>query len=109
MIQCYRHADYPAWNRAVGVPTSAGIDYLIGEVDRCGHGVGSTAIAAFTTVVFDLYPDMTTVVAVPQRDNRASCRALEKAGFSLLREQDLDSDALSEGGISAVYALPRPI
>jgi aminoglycoside 6'-N-acetyltransferase len=59
-------------------------------------------------VVFDLYPDVVTVVAVPQADNRASRRALEKAGFRLLGERDLDSDDPSDEGISALYARARP-
>lgn len=108
MIQCYRHADYPDWDRTIGIHAAAGIDYLIGEPDRCGQGVGSAAIAAFTTVVFDLYLDIAVIVSAPQKDNRASCRALEKTGFSLLHERALDSDDPSDAGISAVYALPRP-
>ena len=31
MIQCYRHTDYADWQQAVGVPSAAGIDYLIGD------------------------------------------------------------------------------
>jgi RimJ/RimL family protein N-acetyltransferase len=108
LIQCYRHADHPEWDRAVGVPSAAGIDYLVGDPGHCGRGVGSAAIADFTGVVFDLYPDVVTVVAVPQADNRASRRALEKAGFRLLGERDLDSDDPSDEGISALYARARP-
>jgi RimJ/RimL family protein N-acetyltransferase len=107
MIQCYRPADYPGWQEAVGVPSAAGIDYLIGEDGQRGRGIGSAAIAAFTAVVFGLYPEVGSIVSVPQRDNRAPCRALEKAGFTLLEERELDSGHPSDAGISAVDGLDR--
>ena len=107
IIQCYRHADHAAWDRAVGVPSAAGIDYLIGEAAHCGHGVGSAAIAGFAPRVFALYPEVNVIVAVPQAANGASRRALEKAGFSLLDERQLDSDDPSDAGPSAIYARGR--
>lgn len=107
MIQCYRHADYPDWDEAVGIPSAAGIDYLIGEDGQRGRGIGSAAIAAFTAIVFGLYPEINSIVSVPQQGNRASCRALEKAGFSLLEERELHTGDPSDAGISAVYSLAR--
>jgi RimJ/RimL family protein N-acetyltransferase len=109
MIQCYRHGDSPEWDRVIGIPGAAGIDYLIGEADRCGQGIGTAAISAFTSVVFDLYPEVSVIVSAPQRDNRASCRALEKAGFTLGYEGMLDSDDPSDSGVAAVYVLHRSV
>src|SRR5436309_11051192 len=43
----------------------------------------------------------------PQADNYASRRALEKAGFTLLEERQLDSDDPSDAGPSAIYTLAR--
>lgn len=108
LIQCYRHADHPDWDRAVGVPGAAGIDYFIGEERQCGRGLGTAVITAFTPLVFGFYPDTTVIVATPQRDNRASCRALEKAGFTLLHQRVLDSDDPSDSGVAAIYLLRRP-
>lgn len=107
LIQCYRHSDEPDWDRAVGVPDAAGIDYLIGAPEQCGRGVGTAMIAAFSGLVFERYPDVGSVVAVPQQDNLASCRALEKAGFRFVDARDLESDDPSDSGISAIYALAR--
>ena len=107
LIQCYRHADEPAWDRAVGIPAAAGIDYLIGESDRLGRGLGSRAIAAFSTAVFDRYPEVDVIVAAPQADNVASCRALAKAGYTLTGVRDLESDDPGDDGPSAVYLLAR--
>jgi aminoglycoside 6'-N-acetyltransferase len=108
IIQCYRHADYADWDRAVDIPAAAGIDYLIGEPAYCRQGVGSAAIAGFAPRVFACYPDVAVIVAVPQAANYASRRALEKAGFSLVGERTLGSDDPSDAGPSAVYALTRP-
>jgi cytidyltransferase-like protein len=107
IIQCYRHADHADWDRAVGIPAAAGIDYLIGEPAACGHGVGSAAITGFAPQVFARYPDVAVIVAVPQAANHASRRALEKAEFSLLDERQLDSDDPSDAGPSAIYARGR--
>ena len=108
IIQCYRHEDYPDWDRAVGIPGAAGLDYLIGEPAQRGRGFGPAVITCLVPHIFGLYPDIAAIVAVPQAANYASRRALEKAGFSLVREAALDSDDPSDAGPGAVYALPRP-
>ncbi|WP_412539280.1 GNAT family N-acetyltransferase [Longispora sp. K20-0274] len=102
-LQCYRHADYPDEERAVGLPGAAGIDYLVGEPDRTGRGVGSAAIAAFVPVVLGLFPEVEQVVAVPVAANRASCRALERAGFTLVDVREVEPGA----GPGAIYARQR--
>ncbi|MFH8218376.1 GNAT family N-acetyltransferase [Streptomyces sp. NPDC018057] len=108
MIQGYRHADLPHGDRAIGVPAAAGIDYLIGDAAHCGRGIGSRAISAFSALLLRLHPDVSAIVATPQKENTASCRALEKAGFALSHEAVLDSGDPSDSGVSAVYVLPRP-
>lgn len=107
-IQSFLHADEPDWDRAVGVPGVAGIDYLIGPVGHRGRGVGSAAIAAFAPLVLADHPDATGIVAVPLAANRASCRALEKAGFRHLGDRELETDDPSDAGINAIYLLPSP-
>jgi aminoglycoside 6'-N-acetyltransferase len=102
LIQCYRHVDHRDWDRAVGINAAAGLDYLTGEVGRCGQGVGSAAISLFAPWVFACYPDVAVIVDAPQVDNYASRRALEKAGFALLEERQLDSDDPSDAGPSAI-------
>ncbi|TDD53060.1 GNAT family N-acetyltransferase [Saccharopolyspora elongata] len=107
MVQCYRMADEPEWDALVGIPAAAGVDYLIGMPGRCGLGIGPSAIAAFTELVFGLYDDVESIVAVPQADNQASRRALERAGFELVEERDLESDDPSDAGVSAIYEFRR--
>lgn len=107
MIQCYRHDDNPDWDTAVGVPKAAGIDYLIGEVNCTGKGVGVAAIHKIVELVFSDNLDIDFVVSVPQADNRRSCRVLEKAGFNLMDTRKVASDCPSDAGISAIYVRQR--
>lgn len=88
-IQCYSVLSDPeecgAWF-AFGVPeTAAGIDYLIGDAGARGQGRGSAMIDAFVTdIVFGLHPDWTHAGASPYAANRASWKALARAGFEHL-------------------------
>lgn len=103
MIQCYRHADFPAWNATVGIQKAAGIDYLIGNLEFVGKGIGPLIIQEMVTLAFEIYSDIDVVVSAPQQENRASCRALEKAGFILKESRKLDSDCISDAGVSCIY------
>lgn len=106
-VETYRHADHPDWDRTVGIPGVAGIDYLIGEAERCGKGLGTAVIAALCERVFALFPDVDGIVSAPQAANIASRRVLEKNGFRLLGVRELDSDDPSDEGPSAVYLRRR--
>lgn len=85
-IQCYSAVDIPdesdGW-WALGVDRRcAGIDYLVGEPADRGKGVGPALIRCFVRdVVFGLHDEWPQVCAGPFAANRASWRALEKAGF----------------------------
>jgi aminoglycoside 6'-N-acetyltransferase len=107
LIQRYRLASHPEWERAVGVPDAAGIDYLIGDEALVGQGVGSAAIAVFTEQVLAAYPDVTSVVAVPQQANVASWRALEKAGYERVYAGEIESNDPSDAGPAYVYRFRR--
>lgn len=107
LIQRYLLRDYPEWASSLGLADGAGIDYLIGEAEFVGHGIGSRAIAAFTPTVFARYPGASTVVAAPQQANVASWKALERAGFERTWAGQLDSDDPSDAGPAFVYCLRR--
>jgi aminoglycoside 6'-N-acetyltransferase len=111
LIQHYRLVDHPDWAQALAhieLPDAAGIDYLIGEENLIGRGIGGRAIAAFCSEVFARYPEITIVIAAPQQANIASWRALEKAGFVRLWAGQLDSPDPDDKGPSYVYGLRRP-
>lgn len=62
-------------------PGTWAIDYLIGEPDFIGKGLGSALISAFTDRLFSR-ADIRTVTADPEPGNTASIRACQKAGFT---------------------------
>lgn len=113
MIQCYRMRDHPDWEHALESSTglifgaARGIDYAIGVPDLVGRGIGSAAVAAFSAQVFARYPEIDQIVVTPQQANRASCRVLEKAGYTLKWTGILDSDDPADAGIAALYVLDR--
>lgn len=108
-IQCYATADFEHesevqhW-RALGVGgTAAGIDYLIGDPNDRGRGLGTAMIRAFVDrIVFRLHPEWTHVGASPLEGNVASWRALEKAGFRLVGTFE------DEHGPARLLVAPRP-
>ena len=105
--QCYLHSDEPDWDRTIAVPNVAGIDYLIGVPERCGHGLGTAIIAAFCDLVFSLYPDIDGIAAVPQAANTPSRRVLEKNHFQLVDVRHVESDDPGDAGLAAIYVRPR--
>lgn len=87
--------------------TAAGIDYLVGAPDGRGKGVGSAMIRAFSyNVVFGRHCGWTQAAASPYTANVASCRALEKAGFSFAGSIQYPGDD-AEGPCS-LMVLHRP-
>lgn len=62
-------------------PGTWAIDYLIGEPDLIGKGLGTALISAFTDDLLTR-PGTHTVTADPEPDNIASIRACEKAGYT---------------------------
>ena len=108
-IQCYATASYPGeeevqqWAALDVDPTAGGIDYLIGEVANRRKGMGTAMIRAFVEqVVWPEHPGWTQVCASPVAANVASCRALERAGFTYVGSFD------SEFGSCRLFCLPRP-
>jgi aminoglycoside 6'-N-acetyltransferase len=112
MIQRYRIDDNPEWKRslaAAGIPeASAGIDYLIGEEQLTGRGIGPEMISSFVHDTWARYPEVQAIAVALQQRNRRSWRALEKAGFRRTWAGTLESDDPSDEGPSYVYVLPRP-
>lgn len=110
MIQRYLIADEPEWARAfddiVDVSDAAGIDYLIGESDAVGRGLGTAAIAAFVAMVFE-WRCVQSIVVTVQQANRASWRVLERAGFTRVWAGELDSPDPSDEGPEYVYVISR--
>ncbi len=112
VIQRYRIADYPEWERSVaagGAPgPAAGLDYFIGDETLTGRGLGGRIIAGFAEDTWRRYPDVAAIVVAVQQANRRSWRALEKAGFEPHWAGTLDSDDPSDEGPVFMYVRHRP-
>lgn len=65
-----------------GDPQAVGLDYLIGEADLIGRGLGTEMIGRFVReVLLEQYPGAPRFLAAPDVRNHASIRVLEKNGF----------------------------
>ncbi len=104
-IKFYRFADYPDWDKLFGIKNAAGIDYLIGEYELTGKGFGTQMIELATPIIFNRYPNVEVIIAGPKQDNHASCRSLEKAGFTLIENRHFQSDNPVHHGIKSIYGL----
>jgi aminoglycoside 6'-N-acetyltransferase len=111
MIQRYLIDDDPNWKRSLSAAHpddgAAGIDYLIGEENLTGKGLGPRIISAFVTDTWKRYPDAKEIVVSVAQPNRRSWRALEKSGFVCMWAGVIESEDPSDEGPSYVYALAR--
>lgn len=109
-IQRYRLQDYPddlaLLERLVPIPAhTISIDYFIGEAALIGKGVGSAMIRAFVEKCRDELPHATAVIVPVVVANRASWRALEKAGFHRVGEGSLPPDNPIDDGAHFISGL----
>ncbi|MFC9247696.1 GNAT family N-acetyltransferase [Streptomyces sp. NPDC057136] len=113
LVQRCRFADYPE-SRAeladqVELPdTAVTIDYLLGDSARVGQGLGPRIIRAIVEATWTDYADVSAVVVPVHADNRASWRALEKAGLRRIGTADLDPDNPDDDRNHYVYRIDRP-
>ncbi|AOW95177.1 GNAT family N-acetyltransferase [Rhodococcus sp. WMMA185] len=96
-IQRYRIADYPEdlelLTKLVEIPAgSISIDYFVGDPQNTGRGLGTSMLIAFAAKCRADLPDATTIIVPVVVPNRASWRALEKAGFRRVGEGYLPPD-----------------
>lgn len=112
MIQRYRLSDEPEWRAAVaatGTPADgAGIDYLIGEADLIGRGLGPQILAAFVTDTWSRYPEVPAIVVDVSQENRRSWRALEKVGFVRIYTGLIEAGEPDDDEPAFLYSLLRP-
>lgn len=85
---------------------NAEIGYWLAE-DYWGMGIISEALKQLSLYIFNNFPDILRLYAEPFADNRASGRALEKAGFRL--EATFKMNVIKRGIIkdSNIYSLLR--
>ena len=111
-VQSYRYDDEPESRAAlaalVDVPSGAlGLDYLIGEPDLQGRGLGAALVAACAAHALAANPGAGEVLVSVALGNRASWRALEKAGFTRAAQGEMTPDNPLDPRDHVVYRLPR--
>jgi aminoglycoside 6'-N-acetyltransferase len=109
LVQRYRMADEPAYAAALGgdLSRAVGIDYLVGEPDAVGMGIGPRVIDAFSADTFATMDTIDEIVVAVQQANRRSWRALEKAGYTRVFAGMIDTGDPSDTGPSYVYRRRR--
>ena len=87
---------------------AATIDYLVGDPDRVGRGVGSRMIADFVDFVWAHDPWATHVVVPVNSTNERSWRALLRAGFQLVARGELEPDNPAHEPLHEILRIDRP-
>jgi aminoglycoside 6'-N-acetyltransferase len=113
LVQRYRLADYPEYLAELApildVPAGAvSIDYLIGEPELTGRGIGTDMLRNFLSKLWQDYPDAASVIVPVVAANRPSWRALEKAGLKRVAEGELEPDNPIDDRAHFVYRIDRP-
>jgi aminoglycoside 6'-N-acetyltransferase len=104
LVQIYRLADEPDYERAVGVVEGAGMDLFIGEADHLGQGWGTEILRRALDVIWKSYPEVRRAMAGPSIRNVRSQHVFEKAGFRALRQVSVPGEAEDE----LIMACERP-
>ncbi|MFK4071965.1 GNAT family N-acetyltransferase [Streptomyces sp. NPDC029674] len=113
LVQRCRFADYPNYLAELGdqveLPDMAvTIDYLVGDPARVGQGLGPRIIRAVVAATWVDHPDASAVVVPVHTANRASWRALEKAGLLRIGTAELTPDNPDDDRTHYVYRIDRP-
>jgi aminoglycoside 6'-N-acetyltransferase len=110
-VQRYLIDEHPDWcetiHAALGHAGGIGIDYLIGEPDFVGRGVGRQMICRFVDASWKRYPSAGRIAVALQQDNIGSWKTLEASGFRRAWEGDLVSSDPSDRGSSFIYVADR--
>ena len=112
LLQRARWHDFPGYVEEIAPivaipPGAVTIDYLIGPPELTGRGLGPRILAAAVTGVWQHYPDATAIIVPVCAANRASWRALEKAGFRRVASGDLVPDNPVDPPLHHVHRIDR--
>jgi len=113
LMQRCRLADYPEYLEEVATlievpPGAMTIDYLIGEPQLVGRGLGPQLIRSAVQAIWDEHAGAPCVLVPVSAANRASWRALEKAGLLRVAEGELEPDNPIDDRAHYLYRIDRP-
>jgi RimJ/RimL family protein N-acetyltransferase len=105
-LQWYRWRNYPDYAGRIGAGSDeAGFDYLIGEPEFCGKGLGTRLIAALIDHILEQDPTVGGFVVDPEQANTASRRVLEKNRLLLVGVTEIADPEDPQTGPTAIYRL----
>ena len=84
------------------------IDYLIGDPEAIGRGIGTRLIGSALTHLWADHADAECVIVAVHADNIGSWRALEKAGLARVAHGELDPDNPIDDRRHHVYRVDAP-
>ncbi|WP_030667669.1 GNAT family N-acetyltransferase [Streptomyces rimosus] len=113
LVQRSRFADYPDYRAELAALTevpgeAVTLDYLIGDPDQAGRGLGPRMVRAVVRATWHDHPRAPAVLIPVPAANRASWRALEKAGLHRVAQGELEPDSPTAGRAHYVYRVERP-
>ncbi|MEV5595214.1 GNAT family N-acetyltransferase [Streptomyces sp. NPDC052496] len=116
LVQRCRIADHPEYRAELAAVLGAAevtggtmtLDYLIGDPTQVGRGYGPRMIRAAVRATWRDHPYATAVLVPVPVANRASWRALEKAGLGRVAEGELEPDSPAAGRAHYIYRVARP-
>lgn len=113
LIEYTRFDDYPEYvadlTPLLSLPGGAvSIDYLIGEKEATGRGVGRAMLAAFAERIWDTNSQAPCIVVPVSAANEASWKALIGAGFRIVAQGDLEPDNPIDDPLHQILRLDRP-
>lgn len=80
-VQDYRIREHPEFALLTPNPDAIGLDYVIGEPEWAGRGLGARILWAWMVGAARRFPDAEEFFAAPDHRNAASLRILDKVGF----------------------------
>lgn len=113
LVQRSRLRDHPAYEHelATVVPVPDGattLDYLIGDPDRTGQGIGTAMLRSVITRTWTDHPSTPCILVPVVAANRRSWRTLERAGLRRIAVGDLEPDNPLDDRTHYVYRVDRP-
>ena len=113
VVQYCHFVDYPEYIDELApvyplVEGAASIDYLVGDHERLGRGVGTRMIADFVDLVWAHDPRATHLLVPVNSANERSWRALLRVGFRLVATGDLEPDNPAHDRRHEILRLDRP-
>lgn len=105
------YADYlEEFAALTAVPHAAvTIDYLVGDPERVGRGLGTAMIRAVVADTWRTRPGASTLLVAVVAANERSWRALERAGFRRVAEGPMEPDNPVDEPLHYVYRWDRPV